>query len=283
MMMKNNVFVEKAIDIAKNYKTVYANGIFGSLLSRDIIAQKAKQLPNWYTGTRQTMLYELVDKGYYGFDCVCFIKAILWGWSGDCSRIYGGAIYESNGVPDITEDTMLKVCSNISTDFTQIVPGEFLWISGHCGIYIGDGLAVECTPKWDNKVQITAVANIGSKNGYNARTWSKHGKLPYVDYSDIDETSASSAMSSGTTMDLDSSSNSQITVSLHILRQGELRGNKQIGTAQRILKMLGYYSLEIDLSFGPGMYNAVKQFQKDKQLDADGIIGINTWTALLKG
>ena len=53
---------------------------------------------------------------------------------------------------------------------------------GHIGVYIGDGLAVECTPKWDNKVQITAVANIGKKAGYNSRKWTKHGKLPYVEY-----------------------------------------------------------------------------------------------------
>lgn len=57
-------------------------------------------------------------------------------------------------------------------------------MSGHIGIYIGNGLAVECTPKWANKVQITAVGNIGSKAGYNTRTWTKHGRIPWVDYSD---------------------------------------------------------------------------------------------------
>ena len=60
--------------------------------------------------------------------------------------------------------------------------GEALWVKGHIGIYIGNGLAVECTPSWENKVQVTAVKNIGAKSGYNARTWTKHGKLPYVTY-----------------------------------------------------------------------------------------------------
>ena len=64
----------------------------------------------------------------------------------------------------------------------KIEVGEYLWMNGHCGVYIGNGLAVECTPKWDNKVQITAVGNIGSKSGYNTRTWTKHGKLPYITY-----------------------------------------------------------------------------------------------------
>ena len=63
--------------------------------------------------------------------------------------------------------------------------GDVLWYVAQTaiGIYIGDGLAVECTPKWKNCVQITAVANIGSKSGYNARTWKKHGHIPYVEYS----------------------------------------------------------------------------------------------------
>lgn len=53
---------------------------------------------------------------------------------------------------------------------------------GHWGLYIGDGLAVECTPIWYNGVQITGVGNIGVKGGYNSRVWKKHGKLPWVDY-----------------------------------------------------------------------------------------------------
>lgn len=55
-------------------------------------------------------------------------------------------------------------------------------MSGHIGVYIGNGLAVECTPRWSDGVQITAVHNIGKIAGYNGRTWTKHGKLPHVNY-----------------------------------------------------------------------------------------------------
>jgi hypothetical protein len=118
----------------------------------------------------------------FGFDCVCLIKGLLWGWNGDKSKVYGGAKYESAGVPDIGEDKMITLCSDVSTNFAGIVPGAMLWTTGHCGIYIGGGLAVEATPKWDDKVQITAVGNIGQVKGYNTRTWIKWGKLPYVEY-----------------------------------------------------------------------------------------------------
>lgn len=118
----------------------------------------------------------------FGFDCVCLIKGILWGWNGDASKIYGGAGYVVNGVPDLGADQMIRVCSEVSTDFSRIVPGAAVWLSGHIGIYVGDGLVVECSPKWENCVQITALANLGEKPGYNARKWTKWGKLPYIDY-----------------------------------------------------------------------------------------------------
>lgn len=175
-MITSNEFTKKLIDAAKNHKTVYANGMFGHLITEEIVSQKAQQLPGWYTASRQADLRELIGKEYFGFDCVCLVKGILWGWNGDASKKYGGAVYQSNGVPDITEEQMINVCSGVSSDFSSLVPGEFLWMQGHCGVYIGDGLAVECTPKWDNCVQITAVGNLGSKSGYNSRTWTKHGK-----------------------------------------------------------------------------------------------------------
>ena len=48
-----------------------------------------------------------------------------------------------------------------------------------CG-YIGNNLAVECTPIWKDCVQITACNHAVS--GYNRRNWTKHGKLPWVTY-----------------------------------------------------------------------------------------------------
>ena len=187
--MNNREFVDKLVEVALNYKTVYANGMFGSPITESIISQKANQLPDWYTEVRKNHLRTLIGKGYFGFDCVCFVKGILWGWNGSRNHTNGGAVYGSNGVPDYGEKHIINnVCNEVSNNFTNIIPGEFLYYEDengkntHCGVYIGEGLAVECTPRWDNGVQITAVKNIGSKTGYNERTWVKHGKLPYIDY-----------------------------------------------------------------------------------------------------
>lgn len=182
--MKSSAFVAKAIDIAKNFKTLYVMGCFGAPLNA---TNKKRYCQNhsYNKAAKRTAMIKAASSGTFGFDCVCLIKAILWGWSGDENKTYGGAKYASNGVPDISADTMITKCSGVkTTDWADMVPGEALWTNGHIGIYIGDGLAVESSPAWKNSVQITAVKNIGAKAGYNARTWKKHGRLPYLDYTE---------------------------------------------------------------------------------------------------
>lgn len=182
-VMRASELVKKHIDVAKNYKTVYMWGCFGSPVTDGIITEKAKQYPDWYDAAKQARFRGLIGKGYFGFDCVNLTKGILWGWNGNKNAYHGGARYAGNAVPDVSADGMIAKCKDVSASgWDKLVPGEGLWMPGHWGLYIGDGLAVECTPIWDNGVQITGVGNIGLKGGYNSRVWQKHGKLPWVDY-----------------------------------------------------------------------------------------------------
>ena len=178
--MTNIELKNKLLDIVNNYKTIYGMGTWGWMVTQSAIDRKKKE-SSWWTSSRVKTISKVIDKGYFMFDCVGLIKGILWGWNGS-NKIYGGAGYNCNGVPDVNTEGMLSNCKNVSTNFSNVEIGEYLWMSGHCAIYIGDGLCVECTPIWKNGVQITAVANIGKKSGYNSRTWTKHGKLPYITY-----------------------------------------------------------------------------------------------------
>lgn len=178
-MMTNIELANKLKDIAKNYKTLYVMGCFGAPMT----ASNKKRYTQNHSYNRQaarTAMINAASADTFGFDCVCLIKGVLWGWKGDKNAVYGGASYACNGVPDIGADTMITVCKNVSTDFSKIEVGEAVWMEGHIGVYVGDGLAVECTPRWDNKVQITACNR--SVSGYNRRNWTKHGRLPYVTY-----------------------------------------------------------------------------------------------------
>lgn len=183
-MMKSKAFVDALVNIAKNFKTLYVMGAFGAPLNS---GNKTRYCNNhqYNRAPARTAMIKAATSDTFGFDCVCLIKGVLWGWTGDPSKVYGGAAYASNGVPDIGANEMIRRCPGAtSAGWSDMVPGEAVWMDGHIGVYIGDGLAVECTPKWENKVQITAVGNIGPKAGYKTRTWTKHGRLPYVDYSD---------------------------------------------------------------------------------------------------
>ena len=187
-MIKNNLeLVQAAVNVARNMKTLYVMGGWGVVLNA---AGKQNSI-NAYAYNRRADRKAKINAqtaDTFGFDCVCFVKALLWGFTGNKKLAHGGAAYASNGVPDIGEGSMINACKDVSANFKKIEPGEFLWMAGHCGIYIGDGLAVESTPIWKDGVQITAVGNIGKKAGYNTRTWTKHGKLPYIAYEGTSQT-----------------------------------------------------------------------------------------------
>lgn len=180
-MMTASELVRRCVDVAKNYKTLYVMGCFGAPMTP---ANKKRYTQNhsYNKASDRTRMINSATADTFGFDCVCLIKGILWGWNGDLSKQYGGAAYTSNGVQDVSADGMIKLCKGVTADFRGIVPGAAVWMTGHIGVYIGDGLVVECSPKWTNGVQITAVGNIGKKSGYNTRTWTKWGLIPYVDY-----------------------------------------------------------------------------------------------------
>lgn len=118
-------------------------------------------------------------------DCIRWIKAVGWGFSFNKAASHGGAAYLSNGVKDLTEPGMLNSCSGVSGDFSSIVPGEFLYMDGHGGIYAGNGEVIEATPAWGaNGMAISRIDTSGrrTKNGVQVKTWLKHGRLPWVDY-----------------------------------------------------------------------------------------------------
>lgn len=180
--MKAVDLASKAKNVALNHKTLYIMGCFGSPMN----STNKKRYTNNHAYNKQAARKTKINAAStntFGFDCVCLIKGLLWGWKGDVNKTYGGAVYKSNNTPDVGADTMYKShCTNRSTDFSKIEIGELVWMPGHIGVYIGDGLAVECTPIWKDGVQITAVGNISKKAGYNTRTWSGHGKCKYLDY-----------------------------------------------------------------------------------------------------
>ena len=263
-LLKSSSFVDILKKIATEQKTVYAWGMFGSAITIATVTAKAKQYPAWYTQQKIVSVFTPIYRNgalVWGFDCVGLIKAVLWGWNGDTGKTYGGAVYASGGVPDLSADKMIGVCSDVGSNFSNVAVGEFLWMKGHCGIYVGNGQVVESTPKWKNGVQITSLS---------ARKWLKHGKLPYVEYDGEPIAKEASTV---------------VVVHLSVLQKGST--GREVKTLQRLLKALGYKGsdgkvLAVDGDFGSNTDYALRAYQGNKRLSVDGVCGKNTWNMLLK-
>ena len=175
----------KLKDIADNRKTAYMLGPWGWPATSKMIQRATTQGSNAKTNRQWLPQANAIkDKGFL-FDCVGLIKGILWGWDGDLSRTYGGAGYACNGVPDYDAKKMIDCCREVSTDFSAIAPAEAVWMDGHIGVYVGEGLVVEATPKWRGGVLTSTCGNVAAKQipgTAGSRRWTKHGKLPWVDY-----------------------------------------------------------------------------------------------------
>ena len=119
------------------------------------------EVPNVYHSENGTWCTK--HDGKVWLDCIVSIKGLLWGFINDYSiNNRGGAVYLSNGVADFTPDGALNYCTEVSQNFDNIKPGEYLCMKGtghaHAGIYLGNGKVFECTVAWNtNKCIISDI------------------------------------------------------------------------------------------------------------------------------
>jgi len=147
-------------------------------------------VPNYYLSQAGTWCNYNWNKGKFMMDCVVSIKGLLWGFKADKNLPHGGGIYKSNGVADFGANQGINFCDNASTNFNNLVPGEYLCMKGtpyeHAGVYLGDGKVFECTTGWGvNRCIISEIKSDGSRYYKGSRNlrWTWHGKLKYIDYS----------------------------------------------------------------------------------------------------
>lgn len=181
-VMTNLEFAKKLMDIANGgYKTLYIMGCFGAPMNEK---NKERYSNNYEYNKSREKLIKSASADTFGFDCVNLVKGLIWGWNGDLSKTYGGAVPKSHGLNDIGTETMIKVCDEVNNGFDKLEVGELMWLKGHVGVYVGemDGghLVVECTPAWKNCVQFSSGNS--DISGYPRRDWAKHGKIPWIEY-----------------------------------------------------------------------------------------------------
>lgn len=181
-MMNVDEFLDK-MRLAASVKSLYIKGCFGAPLNDE---NKKRYTQNNDYNKRADRVAKIMaaSADTFGSDCCGIIKGCLWNFSADPSKRYGGAEYKANGVPDVGADGMIKACKDATTDFSKIEPGMLVWMSGHVGIYVGDGKVIESTPSFNDGCQYTNLGNLGYKTG-NWRSWKKCGHLPWVKYKSV--------------------------------------------------------------------------------------------------
>lgn len=169
-LYNNLEYVNKLKAIKDSFKTYYALGAFGAPATEK--NKSRYKVPN-------------APSDAFLFDCSGFAyRALPWGWVGN-KRVYGGAVYPTQGDEfyPLTTGDICSISLDVSKDFSKILPGEVLYMKGHVGIYVGDGVAIECTSAGTNNVQLSEVKNVGISTGLKLkRTWLKHAKLPFIEY-----------------------------------------------------------------------------------------------------
>lgn len=135
----------------------------------------------------------LINKdGRTSGDCLNTIKALLNGYN-----IYNNTIgyYQKDlsNTGDVTEQGLLKQCSEVSQDFSKLGNHPLLlYMKGHVGSYLGkevNGIynVIECTKSFGGGVVYSWVDPDGTrrnkKGGLKNGKWSHHGKFtPWIEY-----------------------------------------------------------------------------------------------------
>lgn len=219
----------------------YVLGGQGELWSKPLAEKwaKSRNKPKTWIGTKWSYFVEACGR-WFG-------RKIT-----DCSGLIIAAFRElvNPKYSDQTADGLYSRCSARGSIKTlPEIPGLCLHKSGHIGIYIGGGYAIEARG-YKYGVVKTKVAGRG---------WTGWGKLADVDYSEV--------ASGGGAKDMP------------LLKKGS--EGTTVEKLQELLNADLGIALKVDGVFGRRTKKAVRNYQKKYKLKVDGIVGTQTWGKLL--
>ena len=262
----------KAVDLIEKFKYALDNhwgyiwGAAGILWTSSRQKQKVDYMISKY-GTSWQKNSEAKQDNYY--------SAAVYGdkWIGhyvaDCSGMFawsfkelGGAIaHGSNSIFDRYCSSKGKITDEIRKNMkpgTAVFTGDATK-HGHIGLYVGNGKCIEAS----GTIAGVCVSNL------SANKWTYWGELKDVSYSPQNAQEPAS----------DTSDEDLVIFDYPTLKKGSK--GQYVAVLQQKLILFGY-SLPhygIDGDFGSETENAVKAFQRDHGLTADGIVGKKTWEA----
>lgn len=238
----------------------YWYGTHGHKCTEDLLQRKRKQYPSHYGDSRMSTYRKHIDAGEYCADCVGAMKFAYWSDLGAHSQKYG-----SNGMPDVSADGLFRFAKEQGCDWGTIDsmpdrPGLAVRYAGHVGYYMGDGVVRE----WRG----FKYGRVDTK--LKDRDWTHWYELPFVNYSGqiAEEPEAETPVSVG-------------TLGSRLLKKGSK--GEDVTMLQELLLELGYElpKYGADGDYGSETVAAVKAFQQDNGLTADGKYGEKSHAALM--
>jgi hypothetical protein len=235
---------------------VYWYGTYGKQCSEKLYESKKKQYPAHYGSDRTAGYMKDIREGKWCADCVGLIKAFFWK-HGDLTA---QPVYKSNNCPDKSANGMIAYCSETGPIATMPdEPGLVVWKDGHIGVYIGGGYTIEM--RGFNYDCVKRKVKDGP--------WKKWGRLPasMILYTDVPASEPAPTPA-------------PVKLGDRELKKGD-KGD-DVKELQRDLMQLGYklprYGADGD--FGNETEKAVKAFQADHHLTADGVMHSDDYTML---
>lgn len=233
-------------------KWVYWYGTCGYACAEDLYRRKREQYPGHYGDSRKAGYMADIAAGATCADCVGMIKAFAWK-GGDLSAPvkYDGKGTRT-GCPDQSANGMYEICTRRGKiDTIPEDPGLCVWRSGHIGVYVGNGYTIE----------MRGFAYDCQRRKLSDGTWTNWGALPFIDYSGEVKPR-------------------EYALGDRVLRKG--MSGADVRQLQQELLHLNYQlpKYGADADYGSETERAVKQFQADHGLDADGIFGAQSLKAL---
>ena len=223
-----------------------------------LLVSKARQYPSAYTESRMSRYKADIAAGKKCADCIGLIKGYLW------TREDGKLVYQLDNRPDKGANGMFSAAKIKGTiDTLPEIPGLLLYHSGHAGVYIGDGWAIEA--------QGFSAGII--KTQVSQRNWTHWYACSYMDY--IDENGTPIEV-----LNVPSISSTPVIRNLYYNDGMRMLQGEDVADLQSRLLALGYDCGKADGYFGALTRAAVIAFQRDHGLEPDGIVGTLTRAAL---
>lgn len=248
--MKTGVGLAKwAQDAVNDGNHVYWYGTYMNPCTNSKLKSKAKQYPSHYTKDRTARYERDIKEGKICSDCVGLIKGYLWEENGVIK-------YKRDNISDVSAKGMHSACKvkgKITNNGADLPIGALVFNSSlsHVGVYIGNGKVSEARN----------FAKGFQTNTLKSRTFTLWGLCPWCDYTDQSETEKDGC-------------------ELPTVRNGSK--GAAVKVAQRLLISKGYTlpKYGVDGDFGKETQARITEFQINKGLQVDGVVGAATWAAL---